>query len=437
MAKTLHTEIATQPVNIDLNTNDDPQFVLTKYEPHTVSVVGVPALGVNAVRLKGGSLTEDKRQELMSKIKEAEQTDRSKSLEGQAAEDAVKEQEAGTQQEATGEPESTVEPEGQEEAEEPENEPEAVTEPESEEPEAEAEPEGEEPEGDVEPEAEGEQAQRSKGEPAAEPEVDQEGQETERAKMYTAEQVAVVGAGVVGIMQQGMDYLKKELPDADGWVLWDMMYSALYDLEDARWVADDLNWNMIQNKVKSEMEAYRSKQLEQAESDEEKLAIRIKHLQIKDPDLAKMLSDQQEANRAKALQIAEQEKQAIRSKRLEEAKDKFGPIATEENTVENMVDALIKVENLDEGVATVISKALEVAANAAKVQDGGPLGDVGQSSGGPIDITAEGYLQSRSKSLYQEKLDAGQKDANLGACRAEVRLTEEYQTLLANEQASF
>ncbi len=418
--------------------------VLTDYQPHTISIVGEGALGINLTKVKSKDnafLETEGGAKLMAKVEKA------KALDAQAEAESQVEAEVTEAVEApVSEPEATKEDNAAVTAGEPENKAEEVAEAteakdegESAEPEAEDktdepkdEPEGEkvEPEvkgeQEVEPEAEATQEQKDsdkpdEAEPANEVTVEEEGEETDKAKALTVDQLVQAQKDALDGIKDLFNKVKKELPDAEIWEVSDVIYSALYKVEDAAWVSKNSIWDEVWDEVFTEVSTRvnkaKSLEVETEGTKEDKIKSALGSL---DPAMAKLIMAEMETNKAKALEAETARKAVIRAKALEQGAEKYKRIASEDNTTDMITDALMNLEITSPEDHKVIAKALETA--SLITMSGELFPDVGSSSSLQVQ-TEEEYVTSKAKALVE------QEGGNLAAARATVRGSEEFQTL--------
>lgn len=403
--------------------------VLTEYKPHTISIVGVNALGVNINKVKGKSdedfLDTNKGKELMSKIEKAKSLDAEKDK-PEAEEVVEKDQDLVDESEETT-TEEVVE-EVVEELDQKSGEPESeeVVESESEELTVEVESESVEVEAtkgveveSVEVESKAEPVEVAKSaETVIEPET--EAVEVEVAKSYTSEEVITAQKDALTTIHSLVKKIMKDLPDAEIWQVTDVVSNAMWKVEDAVYSANSSLVEDIYEEVHAEVSSRVNKAKALKVSEESTLEEKVKALKETDPVMAEMLIDQMEenkANKAKALEIEKENKQILREKALEKGAIDYKRIATEDNTTENIVDAMASIEQLDESAHKVIKKALDTAST---ITMGGELfGDIGTSEQAKF-LSEKEYVETKAKSLVDS--DGGE----LSAARASVRQTEEF-----------
>lgn len=410
--------------------------VLTDYQPHTISIVGEGALGINLTKVKSKSeafLETEGGAKLMAKVKKAKALDAQAEAETQAeveVTEAVEAPEANT--EATTVEDATVpadEPESK--AEEVVEAPEAKDTGEGAEPEAKDEtdkPDGEvvEPEAAAKPEAEATQEQKDldksdEGEPKNEVEVEEKGEETDKAKALTVDQLVQAQKDALDGIKDLFNKVKQELPDAEIWEVSDVIYSALYKVEDAAWTSKSSIWDEVWDEVFTEVSTRvnkaKSLKVETEGTQEDKIKSALGSL---DPTMAKLIMSELETNKAKALEAETERKAVIRAKALEQGAEKYKRIASEGNTTDMITDALMNVEIASPEDHKVIAKALETA--SLITMSGELFPDVGSSSSLQVQ-TEEEYVTDKAKALVEAE------GGNLAAARATVRSTEEFQTL--------
>lgn len=418
--------------------------VLTDYQPHTISIVGEGALGINLTKVKSKDTTfleTEGGAKLMAKVKKAKALDAQAEAESQADVEVTEAVEAPeAEAEATEVDSATVT------ADEPENEAEEATDAteaedkgESAEPEAadetkkpEDEPDGEKVEPEVEgkqeaePEAEATQEQEGsdepdQGEPENEVTVEEEGESTDKAKALTVDQLVQAQKDALDGIKDLFNKVKQELPDAEIWEVSDVIYSALYKVEDAAWTSKSSIWDEVWDEVFTEVSTRvnkaKSLKVETEGSKEDKIKSALGSL---DPTMAKLIMAEMETNKAKALEAETARKAVIRAKALEQGAEKYKRIASEDNTTDMITDALMNLEISSPEDHKVIAKALETA--SLITMSGELFPDVGSSSSLQVE-TEEEYITSKAKALVEKE------GGNLAAARATIRGSEEFQTL--------
>lgn len=418
--------------------------VLTDYQPHTISIVGEGALGINLTKVKSKNeafLETEGGAKLMAKVEKAKALDAQAEAESQVEAEVTEAVEAPvTEPEATKEDNAAVtadEPENK--AEEATEAPEAKDEGESAEPEAEDKtdepkdkPEGEkvgpEVKGEQEAEPEAEAAQEQKdsdkpdeGEPANEVTVEEEGEATDKAKALTVDQLVQAQKDALDGIKDLFNKVKQELPDAEIWEVSDVIYSALYKVEDAAWTSKNSIWDEVWDEVFTEVSTRvnkaKSLKVETEGTKEDKIKSALGSL---DPAMAKLIMAEMETNKAKALEAETARKAVIRAKALEQGAEKYKRIASEDNTTDMITDALMNLEIASPEDHKVIAKALETA--SLITMSGELFPDVGSSSSLQVE-TEEEYVTNKAKALVEKE------GGNLAAARATVRGSEEFQTL--------
>tara|TARA_R110000851_G_scaffold95639_5_gene207743 strand:- start:107 stop:1306 length:1200 start_codon:yes stop_codon:yes gene_type:complete len=383
--------------------------VLTKYEVHTISLVGTPALGVNGTKLKSNNAESDtkERSALEDKVEKA------KALDAQESAD-IESTKVDSVESAT----IDVAPE--------EVSPQVVA---KEAPVDEATPElvSEEVIVDATQEASEANVSKQRGDSDDDEETEEERLERlrrlrESRKAFTTEERTAAGI----LTFQGVDALITQIqaaaPNADGYEIWTLVRNVADDLTDAVINEDSMRSEQIFTEVMQEVtqrvNAAKALQIQETGSIEDK----TKALEALHPELAVLVRE----SRAKAVKLEEDAKLSERAKRIEQCNNKFKRISTDTNSVENIVDALISVESLcDEATAGVIQKALEVAGTITMAAECFP--DVAVTGNPCSQETADDYLSEKSKALHAEQ------GGELAAARSQVRNTKEYKDILAKQ----
>lgn len=412
---------------LDIDIQGEGKKVLTDYQPHTISIVGEGALGMNLTKVKSEKpfLETEGGAELMSKVNKAKALDAEQAeVEAVVAEDVAQDEpveavEAIEPETEAVEPvaeevpaEDVVEPvKATEEVVEPEAEQEAEVEAEIEEPAEVAEPE-------VQPEPEVEPEPVAAVEPEAEIEVEAEGAEANKAKAYTADELIQAQKDALDGVNTLVKKIQSAIPDANLWQVTDLVYSALWKVEDAVHDAKDALWDEIYQEVYTEVNTRvnKAKALKIAEegTPEQKLKAA---LALVDPSIAELIQAEVETNKAKALEAETERKAVIRAKALETGATKFKRIATDENTTDMITDAMIQIEQIAPEQHAVIAKALSTA--SLITQAGELFPDVGSASSLQI-MDEHEYVETKAKALVD--IEGG----NLAAARATIRQTEDY-----------
>lgn len=407
----------------DIDIQGEGKKVLTDYQVHTISIVGEGALGINLTKVKSKDsfLETEGGAKLMAKVNKAKALDEAQA---QTEEQPVAPVEAPEGTEVEGDAVEPVEPEVQ--TEEHTEAPEATEEPEKVEPvdpEVEKAPEAaDEPEKveEAEPEAEPEPVDP---EPEAEPElaVEEQGGETEKAKAFTVDELVQAQKDALDGVNELVRKLSDALPDADVWQISELVRDALWSVEDAKWSAANSLWDDIYAEVYEEVNTRVNKAKTLKVMEEGTEADKLKAaLSLLTPEMAAIVESEIESNKAKALEAEEARKATIRAKALEKGAETYKRIATEDNTTDMIVDAMIELEQSAPEQHKVIAKALETA--SLLTMAGNLFPDVGSSS--PLQVqTEQDYLETKAKALVEAE------GGNLAAARATIRQTEEFQTL--------
>ena len=367
--------------------------VLTDYQVHTISIVGEGALGINLTKLKGKSLKEtEEGKALAEKINKAKSLDAAEAVveevtteeavaEVAPAEEVVVEQEVSDAQEA---PVEAVAEQTEEDA--------LVV------------PEAEEVSSEEQPEA---------------LEVDAEGTEKVSAKMLTVQEHVEATKVALDAVAALVAEIKSKAPEADNWEIFEIINNITCDLDWAQWREDGAKWDMIWDQVWEETVARveKSKSLKVSESGS--FEDKCKSLEAIDPALAEFARSE----RAKALKLEAEVKAVNRAKALAQGAQDYKRISTEENTTDNIVDAMLHIEQVAPEQHKVIAKALQVASNITMAGD--LFRDTG-STEEQLHLSAEEYVDTKSKALVEAKGgDSGDKSL-LAAARAEIRQTAEF-----------
>lgn len=380
-----------------------PVNVSTDFKVHTVSLVDTNALGMNISKVKSkGDIDENKQEvaDLMSKIDKAKQLD-SEQAEEQKTE--VDEQSTEVTEETA--PEGSQEPEEQPEVD--TDEAEAQEGDEVEKSKSEETPDGAEPEeGDLEGTTE-------------DLETESEGQEADKEKAFTMSDMIEARKIALDGVKDTVDKIVAAVPDADWCDVYDLVYTSLWDVEDAHYEASHSMWqeiyDRVYNQVAEEVQKQKALKVVQASS----VADKVKALRAAGDEETANLIESLEADKVeKEKQLEADRKESRKQKMLSDISEKFKRLATEDNDVNAIADALIVVEDSTPEAATVIRKALDTAANI--LTSGDLFKSVG-SGDAEVALTASEYVDSKAKSL----VDSGDVES-IALAREKVRQSEDY-----------
>lgn len=407
--------------------------VLSDYQVHTISLVSKGALGRNITKLKSNEefIETEEGKAIMSKIDKAKALDAEQAeLEAVASEEVVETEKSKSAEEQTPEvesevsedaPEETSEVEAVVEQTEEENPSEDVTEASEEESEpvekAKAEDKAKEEDEDekekVEADPEGEEEDAKK---AVEPKNEDE--KIEKQKMYSVDEYLEASKSALDGVAKLVAEIKAKAPEADNWEVFDVVYNAVYTIDEASWYADEAMWNKVWDEVYTEVSNRTSKAKSLKVAEEATLDDKLKALEVSDPALAALFRE----NSQKALH-AEQEREAvIRAKAREEGAEKYKRISSEECTTDQITDTMMDLEVSNPEAYSVLAKALD---NASVITSAGELfRDVG-SSDTVNTMAPDEFVEAKAKSLAAEKDKAGE-SYNMAALRATVRQSDEY-----------
>ena len=407
--------------------------VLSDYQVHTISLVGKGALGRNITKLKSNEefIETEEGKAIMSKIDKAKALDAEQAeLEAVASEEVVETEKSKSAEEQTPEveaevpecaPEETLEVEAVVEQTEEENPSEDVTEASEEESEpvekakakdkAKEEDEDEKEEVEADPEGEEEDAKK-----AVEPKNEDE--KVEKQKMYSVDEYLEASKSALDGMAKLVAEIKAKAPEADNWEVFDIVYDAVYAIDEASWYADEAMWSKVWDEVYTEVSNRTSKAKSLKIAEEATLDDKLKALEVSDPALAALFRE----NSQKALH-AEQEREAvIRAKAREGGAEKYKRISSEDCTTDQITDTMMDLEISNPDAYSVLAKALD---NASVITSAGELfRDVG-SSDTVNTMAPDEFVEAKAKSLAADKDRAGE-SYNMAALRATVRQSDEY-----------
>lgn len=426
----------------------EPENICTQYDVHTISLVDKCALGVNIVKAKKKDESESEEiTALKDKIEKAKSLDAEEAAveqeakakaeveESEAVEDHMKhdvqsngegetpsKNETEEVSEGDSEVEEATDPVEKSKSEEEGTEEEGTEETTEERKETEGDSEGDSEEASEDP-VEGEKTEETEeSEDSQEVDTEVAEEQTEKAKMFTADEVGDVNKLALDAMSKVFKEIMSKYPDADQWEVFNLLQDALYVIDWAIWDEKEAQWDEVWSEVWNEVNSRveKSKSLKALQSDD---PIEVaKALEATNPEAAALLLKQGEEiqlQKAKALEAEEETKRVEREKAIEKAKAKYSRIATEDNTIESIVDALATVETEAPQAHEAISKALNTAATA--INGGALFGDIGSDEHAEEPMTEGAYVESKAKSL----VDSGQRD-NLAAARADVRQSAEF-----------
>lgn len=406
---------------------------LTDYKVHTISLVTKGALGRNITKLKSNEEFKETEEgkAIMTKIAKAKSLDAEESAKVENPEEIVPEAVETEKSKAVEEQTPEVEPEAIEQASEETSEVEAVVEQTEEEnpsedvteaPEEESEPvekakaekteeDEEEDEVKVDPEGEEEDAEK-----AVEPKNEDE--KVEKQKMYSVDEYLEASKSALDGVSKLVKEIKTKAPEADHWEVFDIVYNAVYLIDDAEWFSKEAMWDKVWEEVYSEVTSRVNKAKSLKVSEEGSLDDKLKSLEAIDPALAALFRE----NSQKALAAEQERESVIRAKKLEQGAELYKRISSEDCTTDQITDALINLEVSSPEDFKVIAKALD---NASVITSAGDLfRDTGMSDTATV-MTADEYVESKSKALASEKEKAGE-SFNMAVLRADVRQTDEY-----------
>ena len=423
------------------NLEGEPENVCTEYNVHTIALVKNNALGVNILKAKseGESPTEEMKI-LTDKINKAKAID-----EEQIAEKANKEiiEKAKAEDEATVEieevsTEETIEGDGESiekakaeeiteestaEDEEPATIDKAKAEDTKDEEEVAEESDESAPEGEEDP-VEKSKAEDEDAEEDPEKKEDDEATDgkTEKKKSFTIEELADSIKSSLSSIGELFKKVKGIAPTAEHWEIFDIIYNAIYTVDDIMWFEkielENQIWDEIASQVSAKLEKAKALEVKEATDPVDVM----KALESMNPEMAKVINAQLASSKAKAKDAEAAKDAVIRQKALESGAHVFKRIATDGNTTDNIVDALSTIEALAPEAHTVVSKALLVSSNI--LQAGELFPDVG-SSMEMQHQTADSYVEEKSKALVEKAKGEGD-ILNPAAARATVRQSPEY-----------
>lgn len=385
-----------------INQEGSAEKVLTDYQVHTISIVGEGALGINLTKLKGVSLNNEEGKALKEKL------DKAKSLD--AAEAVV--EEITTEDVAVADaPEEVIKQKAVEDV--------AIDEV-TEDPVAEEAP----VESVVEQTEESEAvvAETEEVVPEEQPEaleVEEGGTEAVVAKMLTVEEHVEASKVALDSISKMVQDIKGKAPEADSWEVFQIINGIVWDLDCAQWAEDEAMWSKVWQQVWDETNSRVEKSKSLKVAGERSFEDKCKALELIDPSLAELARTE----RAKSLKFESELKASVRAKALEKGAETYKRISTEENTTDNIVDAMLHIEQVAPEQHTVIAKALEVAANITMAGD--LFRDTGASDG-LLQLSAEEYVDTKAKALVEAKGGNSDDKSALAAARADVRQTAEF-----------
>jgi hypothetical protein len=378
--------------------------VCTDYRVHTISLVDGCALGINILKAKArGEITEEEHTELTKRIEKAKALDAEQgNKEGTAKEDVVKPvDKAGEVVEV-----AEVATVG---AAVVESEADAVEKAKAE----------EKPEGDPKVKAKSVKTKVEVDDGTA-VETDQGVVAVEKAKMFSASEVGDATKMALDVVASTAKSMMEKFPDANQSEVVDLLHEALWTVEWALWDEADKRWNDVWDQVWDQVsnQVEKSKSLKVQTSTDPVEA--MKAFAALNPEMAKVFESQMATEKAKALASEDERLKVIRQKSLDAGAQTFKRMSTDDNSTENIVDALSTIETLAPDAYTSVSKALNVASTALMA------GDVFRDIGGQGELeyqTEEAYVTEKAKALVSSN------GGEIAAARAEVRQTAEFSAL--------
>ena len=400
------------------NITGDPKNVCTAYEPHTVSLVKSPALGVNIVKAKNQEDdNNNKRMRVLTdKINKAKAKDAKDVTEDTIKEESVVaavdesvKQKAVEAIEKTKSEEEVEEPSEDDKVEEGASEEEQTTEDDT--IEQTEEPEVEEPV---------EKAKASTKQ-TDEEEEEKEDDKTYRKKAFKSEDLGDATKLALDAMGSTWRDIMSQYPEADHYEVYTLLYDALWSVDDAIYyeTQDELNriFEEVYAEVSSRVSVAKSLKVEEAEGPVDAM----KAFVALNPEAGKILKAKMK-DAEDAINLAEEQRdQVIRAKALDQGSQVFKRIATDEVTTDDIVDAMSTIKTEAPEASVIIAKALETASN---IINAGTLFTDQGSAEDLIQQSEPEYVNSKAKALMDE---SGQ--TNLAAARSKVRQTQEYKQM--------
>jgi hypothetical protein len=387
-----------------IDNEGDAVNVITEYKVHTLSLVGVNALGRNFTKLKGLH-PQNKNEEVSLEIEK--KIDKAKALDAKEGEQSVTQEQPVVEQTDTPVVEQEAAPAVAE-----------VTAPVTSDVTSD--------EGSVTAE---EAALESTDEQAAVvTEQDQVAEPVpveDKAKMFTVDELGAVQQIIFNGVSDLMRKAFEAAPDAGYWEVSELVSQSVNAVDNALWWEEQKVWDAIWDEVHSQVVAQVSKAKSLKVSEAMSTSEALKSFAAINPEMALLIQTEIETSRSKSLDSEKETKKVLRAKALESGAVTFKRMATEDNTVENIVDALSMIELAAPDAHKSVSKALETASG---ILLGGEL-FVDLGTGSDLQVQSEQeYVTSKAKSLYDTKVGEN-KETNMAAERANVRLTAEYQAL--------
>ena len=433
------------------NLEGEPVNVCTAYNVHTISLVKNNALGINILKAKSeGEPQTEEMKILTDKINKAKALD--EKLEAEEAnkeiiEKAKAEDEGGNVAITEDSSDDTIEKAKTEEVSEEDGhdpvEDEMIEKSKTEEvSEDKIEPvdeksmiekgksEDEESDGDSESAEEGDEEEaieKSKTANAEEEEDETEEAEKamvkeEKAKSFTVDELADSHKAALTAIGDLFRKVRELAPTASHWEVFDLIYDAVYSVDDIMWFEkielENQIWEEISLQVNEKLEKAKTLEVKEANDPVDVM----KALENLNPEMAKVINAQIASSKAKAADAEKEKNAVIRQKALDNGSQMYKRIATKSNTTDNIVDALATIEALDPKAHDVVSKALQVSSNI--LQAGNLFPDVGSAT----ELQSQDektYVEDKSKALVEAAQEKG-KDLNPAAARATVRQSADY-----------
>lgn len=247
----------------------------------------------------------------------------------------------------------------------------------------------------------------------------------EKAKTFTTDELGDVTKSAIDAIGALFKELLAKSPEASQWDVFDLITSAAYKVDEVLWWENqglrDKIWDEVYEEVA--LRITKSKSLLVTEATDPITA--MKAFALVNPVMGQLLLAEMETQKAKTLSAELAQKVTLRAKALEAGAVKFKRLSTEDNTTDNIVDALSTIETESPEAFVVISKALTTASGI--LMGGDLFADIGLTGVAEIQSEAD-FVTMKAKSLVDMAAVNG-KTMNMAAARATARQSEEFKEL--------
>ena len=211
-------------------------------------------------------------------------------------------------------------------------------------------------------------------------------------------------------------------PDADQYEVYSLLQGALDTVDYQTWNTKDLEMSKLFDEVYDEVAARTTKAKSLKVQEATSPTDAMKAFELANPEMAKLLKVQlAEVEDAKSKALADKE-EVIRQKAYDQGASQFKRIATDDNTTNQIVDALADVKSIcSEAVYASVAKALDVSSTAMLA--GELFVDTGSSQSVEV-LSEHEYVEVHAHVLMDKS-----KGLNPAIARASVREGADYKVL--------